>query len=308
MMEIIKDLSEIVSSPCVATIGFFDGVHRGHRFLIDRVKEVAQEQGCRSALITFPTPPRQVLDPSFTPQLLSTFEEKEVLLAQTGVDTCFVLDFTPELSHLSAEQFMSEVLKKRFGVKVLVIGYDNHFGHDRKEGLRDYRRYGRAMGITVEGATPFRVDGQLISSSFIRRQLLKGDVAGAAAALGYPYYLQGKVVGGHQIGRLMGFPTANLSVATSKVIPLAGVYAVRVEVDGKEYGGMLNIGHRPTMDNGNDCSIEVNIFRFERDIYGASLRMSFVRRIRAEHKFDSPEALEQQLVIDREQVEAILAK
>ena len=296
--------------PSVATIGFFDGVHRGHRFLIDQVRREAAVRGLSSAVITFPLHPRQVLQSDYRPKLLTTPQEKLSLLEETGIDTCILLDFTPHLASLTAREFM-EVLKNRYRIRALVIGYDHRFGHNRSEGFGDYARYGQELGIDVLPADAFRLptapDGSPVSSSLVRRLLLAGDAAQAAKCLGYPYFLNGTVVSGRRIGHQLGYPTANLQPDhPDKIIPANGVYAVRVETSGKTYGGMLNIGRRPTLDNGDDRSIEVHIFEFDRDIYRESLRLSFVQRIREERKFNSVDELAEQLHRDAETIRALL--
>ena len=296
--------------PSVATIGFFDGVHRGHRFLIDQVRREAAARGLESAAVTFPVHPRQVLQSDYRPKLLTTPQEKLALLAETGIDTCILLDFTPHLASLSAREFM-EVLKNRYRIRALLIGYDHRFGHNRSEDFGDYVRYGRELGIDIRPAEAFRLPdapgGEPVSSSLIRRLLLAGDVAQAATCLGYPYFLNGTVVSGRRIGHQLGYPTANLRPDhPDKLIPANGVYAVRVETEGRTYGGMLNIGRRPTLDNGDDRSIEVHIFNFDRDIYHEPLRLSFIRRIREERKFDSVDQLTEQLHRDATAIRALL--
>ena len=296
--------------PSVATIGFFDGVHRGHRFLIDQVRREATVRGLSSAVITFPLHPRQVLQSDYRPKLLTTLREKLSLLEETGIDTCILLDFTLHLASLTAREFM-EMLKNRYRIRALVIGYDHRFGHNRSEGFGDYARYGQELGIDVLPADAFRLptapDGSPVSSSLIRRLLLAGDAAQAAECLGYPYFLNGTVVSGRRIGHQLGYPTANLLPGhPDKIVPANGVYAVRVETGGKTYGGMLNIGRRPTLDNGDDRSIEVHIFDFDRDIYRESLRLSFVQRIREERKFNSVDELAEQLHRDAETIRALL--
>ena len=296
--------------PSVATIGFFDGVHRGHRFLIDQVRREAAARGLESAAVTFPVHPRQVLQSDYRPKLLTTPQEKLALLAETGIDTCILLDFTPHLASLSAREFM-EVLKNRYRIRALLIGYDHRFGHNRSEDFGDYVRYGRELGIDIRPAEAFRLPdapgGEPVSSSLIRRLLLAGDVAQAATCLGYPYFLNGTVVSGRRIGHQLGYPTANLRPDhPDKLIPANGVYAVRVETEGRTYGGMLNIGRRPTLDNGDDRSIEVHIFDFDRDIYHEPLRLSFIRRIREERKFDSVDQLTEQLHRDATAIRALL--
>lgn len=304
-MRLIHDIAEEKDlSPAVATIGFFDGVHGGHRFLIRQVREAAALRGLASAVITFPEHPRAVMHPDFHPELLSTCNEKLELLAQTGIDRCVLLDFTPELAALSARQFM-EMLHGQYAIRALVIGYDHRFGHGRSEGFDDYVRYGNELGMEVLPAEAYHLPASdcplPVCSSSVRRLLREGDVASAARYLGYPYFLNGIVVGGFRMGRRIGYPTANLQVNDEcKVIPARGVYAVRVEVDGCIYGGMLNIGCRPTFDNGANATIEAHIFDFKSDIYNHSLRLFFVQRIRSERKFASVEELVAQLHQDAE--------
>jgi riboflavin kinase/FMN adenylyltransferase len=310
-MDIIKqsNSNSISTSVCAATIGAFDGVHRGHQFLIDSVKAVSKREHCSSAVVTFATPPQQVINPTFRPQLISTFEEKMELLAATGIDKCIVLDFTKQLAGYSAQEFMKEVLQKQFGVAHLVIGYDHRFGHNRSEGFADYVRYGKEMGMTVESVSAFQWRNRIISSSVVRQLLTDGNIETANDALGYPYYIEGVVSEGHQIGRTIGFPTANIKLDNvDKIIPKVGVYAVKVDIAGSTYNGMLNIGNRPTVDNGNDISIEVNIFDFDKDIYCSAIKVSFIQYIRPEQKFNNIEALENQLYADKVAIEAILDK
>ena len=286
--------------PSVATIGFFDGVHRGHRFLINQVKEVAAKDGLYSALITFPVHPRQVIQTAYRPQLLSSPTEKLELLETMQVDYCFLLPFTQELSLFSAREFM-QLLRNKFNIHTLVIGYDHRFGHNRSEGFDDYVRYGQELGIKVILARAYINKETTVSSSVIRQLLLEGNVSEAADCLGYDYFLNGSVVSGYRVGRKIGFPTANLRVDDpDKLVPSDGVYAVRVIVAGQTYGGMLSIGYRPTMANGTDRSIEVNIFNFHSDIYEQHIRLFFVRYLRSELKFDSIDELIAQLHKDAE--------
>ena len=294
--------------PCVATIGFFDGVHRGHRFLIEQVKRLATEQNLASSLITCPVHPRKIMQADYQPELLSTPEEKEELLKQTGVDSCVMLPFTPELSQLSAYEFMRDVLQKQLNVRVLVIGYDHRFGHNRSEGFDDYCRYGKEIGMEVVKAEACVVNGVNVSSSVIRAFLSEGEIKLANKCLGYGYYLEGIIVDGYKVGRKLGFPTANLSVSNpDKLIPANGVYAVKVYLEGQEYKGMLNIGHRPTLDNGVQRSIEVHILHFSSNVYQKSMRIEFADRIRDEKKFRRIEELVAQLGRDAEMVDSLLS-
>lgn len=305
-MKVISDINHQPLPPSVATIGFFDGVHRGHRFLINQIKEVAAKDGLCSALVTFPVHPRQVIQTSYRPQLLSSPQEKLELLASTGIDYCILLPFTTELSLLSAREFM-QLLRDQFNIRTLIVGYDHRFGHNRSESFEDYCRYGEELGIYIVRARAYTDGEDKISSSVIRQLLKEGDVGRAAKFLGYNYYLDGTVVDGYKVGRKIGFPTANLKVdCPNKLIPSEGVYAVYVYVEGKKWAGMLNIGHRPTLNNGTDLSIEVNILHFSDDIYHKEMRLEFVRFLRPEEKYDTVDALIAQMHIDREETARLL--
>lgn len=312
-MQLLCDTSDIAFRPSVATIGFFDGVHRGHRYLIEQVREAAAARGLASSVITFPMHPRKVMQSDYHPELLTTCDEKVTLLAQTGIDSCIMLDFTPEVARLSAKEFMS-ILKERYRIQALVIGHDHRFGHNRSEGFEDYVRYGQALGMEILLARAYTYKRELaetevtISSSVIRRLLQEGNVSEAAEYLGYDFFLEGTVVGGYHVGRKIGFPTANLRVTDpAKMIPADGVYAVHVFLEGKKYGGMLSIGYRPTLDNGPDRSIEVHIFHFNADIYNQPMRISFVRRTRPELKFNSMDELIERLHLDEAEIKGILS-
>lgn len=306
-MRIIDNIDSYAGQPCVATIGFFDGVHRGHKCLIDKVCGIASDRGLESVLITFREHPLSVLRPQKAPFLLTTVEEKEYLLAETGADKVVMLDFTLGLSEMDAYSFMKTVLKEKLNVKVLVIGYDHHFGHDRNSGFNDYVRFGKEIGLEVVNAEALEIEGGAVSSSAIRSCLLNGDVAHASELLGYDYFLEGTVVGGFQNGRKIGFPTANVAVdSDEKLVPANGVYAVHAEVDGEKFKGMLNIGMRPTFANGKNRSIEVFLFDFSGNIYSEHVKISFHRRIRDERKFDSIEDLKQQLEVDEKECRRLM--
>ena len=299
-MNIIRDTHPQALAPSVATIGFFDGVHLGHRHLINQVKMAASLNGWCSSIITFPVHPRQIIQSDYQPSLLSSPEEKIELLATTGIDNCILLPFTKELSQLTAWEFM-QLLYEQYQVRMLVIGYDHRFGHNRAETFEDYCRYGRELGIHIMQATAYTQEQDKVSSSAIRRALLSGEVSTATKYLGYSYFLQGTIVGGYQVGRKIGFPTANLRVDFSnKLIPSVGVYAVYVYVNGQKYKGILNIGHRPTLNNGADLSIEVHILDFEGDIYHQPMRIEFIDFLRTEAKFQSTEELALQIQKDKE--------
>ena len=368
----------------VATIGFFDGVHRGHRYLINKVMETAHAHAQQSMVITFDRHPREVLQSDYQPQMLTTLNAKLRLLHETGIDRVEVLHFTRQLAALSARQFMAQVLKERLGVTTLVIGYDHRFGHNRAEGFDDYVRYGKELGIEVvqsfeltihvDSCSPVSASSEVsnaslevpnassevsnvssevassveessskacsfagkfgmhVSSSAIRRLLKEGDVSRANLFLDRLHTITGCVTHGFAEGRKMGFPTANLdTTGYPLLIPANGVYGVWVKIGyadavmGKceatalagltpempiptidDLDGwlpaMLNIGTRPTFD-GSTTTIEANIFNFNDDIYGQPMTIAFGLRVRNEQRFDSVEALEEQLHKDRKEVE-----
>lgn len=306
-MIVVKDTELLKGKELVATIGFFDGVHRGHRFLIEELKEVARERNLPSAVITFPEHPRAVLHSDYQPKLLNSFEEKLEHLASTGVDYCIVLDFTVALSRLTARQFITAVLAEQLHVKILLIGYDHRFGRNRADGFEQYVEYGAECGMEVLQATAYDEGRVAVSSSEIRRLLSLCQVEQAGHLLTYPYQLKGSIVSGYKVGRTLGFPTANIEVDEPfKVIPGIGVYAVRVCLEGKRYKGMLYIGNRPTLNNGPQISLEVHILHFSGDIYNEEITVAFAEYVRGEIKFNSLDELRAQLNRDRETVDRLL--
>ena len=305
-MIIIDKEHSVPHKPLVATIGFFDGVHRGHCCLIDQVKQVASRKGLPSAVITFPVHPRKVLQADYQPALLLSYEEKVKHLEATEVDYCVSLDFTVEISRLSAYDFML-LLKERLLVDTLLIGYDHRFGHNRAESFDDYKRYGEEIGIEVIQAQ--KLSDEHTSSSRIRRFLGQGDVKSAARLLSYNYSISGEVVEGFQVGRTIGFPTANIQIwERYKVVPALGVYAVYAHVNGVRYNAMLYIGKRPTLQANGDISLEVNLFGFDDDLYGKKLTVEFLEFVRSDEKFANIELLKKQITRDKKNVIAVLAK
>ena len=298
--------------PCVATVGTFDGVHRGHQFVVKQVVNQARERGLDAVVLTFPNHPLQVLRENFQPQMLTLSDEKQRLLQQTGADRVVLMDFTKELAGMTARDFMQTILKERLNAQVLLMGYDNHFGHDRFS-FADCQQCGRTLGIEVIGCEEYHI-GESISSTTIRQALLSGDVETANSLLGYPYSLQGEVVQGFQNGRKLGYPTANLQVNPSKLIPENGAYLVRCQLSHLSphtsyltpLFGMLNVGTRPTLHNGRQRSIEVHLFDFDGNLYGQTLTLELLHHLRKEQEFDTLEALQQQLSADETQCRALL--
>ena len=295
----VKAISAV---PCVATIGVFDGVHTGHRYLIQQVMQIARQRSLASVLVTFTQHPARVLRPDVPMSLLTTPEEKDRLLQQTGVDHIEKLPFTQALSQLSAKEFMRQILHDQLNVQVLVTGYDHRFGHGRTEGFEDYVRIGKEMGMDVVEASPLTGKLEGTSSSKIRKHLQAGNVEQANTLLGYSYSLTGKVIDGFHVGRTIGFPTANiLPNDADKLVPRNGVYAVNVKLENGEMArGMLNIGFRPTLDNGTERSIEVHLFDFHDNLYAQQMCIQFLHFIRQEQKFDSLAALQAQLRNDEQ--------
>ncbi|MFA5650774.1 MAG: bifunctional riboflavin kinase/FAD synthetase [Proteiniphilum sp.] len=295
---------EVTDKSFVATVGFFDGVHVGHRHLIEQVKREARQRNLPSAVITFPVHPRKVLQADYQPSLLSGFDEKVALLESTGIDYCISLPFTVELSQLSADEFIRQVLREKIGVDTLLVGYDHRFGHNREEGYAEYRQYGEAIGMNVLLATEFRYGSdQHASSSRVRRLLKEGRIKEANLLLSYNYTLSGKIVEGYQVGRTIGYPTANMRVwERYKVVPALGVYAVLVHLRDVVYPGMLYIGTRPTLHEDSEISVEVNLFDFDADLYNQSMTVEFIDFIRADEKFDTMEALVARIHQDKEEV------
>lgn len=306
-LAVEKEISDLAF---VATVGFFDGVHIGHRHLIDQVKREAKLRNLPSAVITFPVHPRKVLQADYQPSLLSGFDEKVAQLETTGVDYCISLPFTVELSNLSAGDFIQHVLKEKIHVDTLLVGYDHRFGHNREEGFPEYRKHGEAIGMNVLLATELQHPGSDdVSSSQVRRLLKDGHIKEANSLLSYNYTLSGKIVEGYQVGRTIGYPTANMQVwERYKVVPALGVYAVLVHLRNVVYSGMLYIGTRPTLHEDSQISVEVNLFDFSGNLYNQSMTIEFVDFIRADEKFQTMEELVARIHQDKEEVKKRLKK
>lgn len=285
----------------VIATGFFDGVHIGHRFVIDTLVKTARERGDRSMVVTFWPHPRNVLqDDARNLRLLTSLDEKKALLRGLGVDEVQVLPFTKEFSRMTTREYFRNVLAARFGAKAVVIGYDNRLGSDPLT-PDEIERTAREEGLdVVRPGSVASSSGVSVSSTKIREAISAGDVTAAAAMLGYEYSLLGVVVAGNRLGRTIGFPTANIQLYEPlKLLPGDGVYAVDVESQGRKFKGMCNIGVRPTVRSCGQRTIETHIFDFDEDIYGLDLKVTFQRKIRDERRFDSIFALRSQLESDK---------
>ena len=285
----------------VLTIGTFDGVHIGHQKIISRLKEVAEQKGGETVILTFFPHPRMILHPDdLNIKLISTMDEKAELMKNLGIDHLIITPFTRDFSNLNPQEYIKDILVEKIGTTHIIIGYDHRFGKDRSGGLVELQNYASEFGYEVEEIPEQDIDDVAISSTKIRNALLSGDVKTAENFLGYPFHLSGKVIKGDQIGRTIGFPTANLFVEESyKLIPSDGIYAVSVDfksgqLKDKSAKGMAYIGHRPTI-NGMSRNIEVNIFDFNEDIYGETIRLNFLKYLREDQKFNSLDELKEQL-------------
>ena len=286
----------------VAATGFFDGVHLGHRKVLGSLCDIARSEGKRSAVISFWPHPRSVLQQeAYNLRLLNTSEEKEALLKGIGINDIIYIPFTKEFSKLSTKEFMQQYLIDKYNVSVLVIGYDHRLGNNISESQQQMISTAESLGLRVVRVSEFLMDDNIISSTKIRKLLQRTDVEGAARFLGYNYFIKGVVVSGNRIGRTIGFPTANMKLYNPlKEVPGNGVYAVYVSVLGRRYIGITNIGTRPTVGNGNECTIETHILDFNEDIYGLDISVEFVSKIRDERKFASLDDLKVELAANRD--------
>lgn len=301
-MKIFNAIQEF-SSPngTIVTLGTFDGVHKGHKSLLTKLIDSGKALGCETVLLTFFPHPRMVLQPDADVKLLNTMAEKATLLEDFGVDNLIVHPFSREFSRLTAEEFVKDILVGQLNARKIIIGHDHRFGRNRTATTQDLVRMGQELGFEVEQVSALEVDTVSVSSTKIRNALSNGDVATANNYLGYPYYITGTVTTGKQLGRTIGYPTANISVPESyKLVPAKGVYAVSSILNGKTIYGMMNIGTRPTV-NGVGQTIEVNFFDFDADIYGAELKVSLHHHLRNEQKFEGLDALKAQLAKDKEE-------
>ncbi len=284
----------------VVTIGTFDGVHLGHQVILQRVMEDAQRIGGESIVVSFHPHPRLVLNPADTSlRLLNTVEEKAERLEQLGLSKLVLIPFTKEFSETTSEHFIKHILVDTLRAHTVVIGYDHRFGKGRGGGLEELRVAGTQHGFAVEEIPAQQIDDANVSSTRIRNALRSGDVTQAARLLGYRYPLSGIVVQGRQLGRTIGYPTANLHLPDPyKKVPLEGIYAVECYVRGTRWPGMMSIGRNPTVGEGLPVTLEVNLIGFHDDIYGETLTVRFIQRLRNEAKFDSMEALQAQMKQD----------
>lgn len=308
-MKIYNHLSEFKRlNNAVATIGTFDGVHYGHQKIIKRLCELAKATGGESVILTFFPHPRLIIDPENQDlKMINTIAEKAEILASLGVDHLLITPFTRDFSNLSPSEYIKNILVDTIGIKQLIVGYDHRFGKDRSGGMQDLVAFSEPYGYQIEEIGEQDINDVAVSSTKIRQSLLNGQVGLAKTYLGYQFSLYGPVIKGDKIGRTIGFPTANIFIEQPyKLIPSDGIYAVTVEMENESYQGMAYIGQRPTI-NGMTRNIEVNIFDFNREIYGQYIKMKFWEFLREDVKFTGLETLKLQLQKDREDTVAYFA-
>ena len=299
-MDVIRKKEDIKQMRHLsAAIGMFDGVHLGHQILLSHLCEVAQEDDALPAVVTFSRHPQQVLRRDGGLRMLMTLDDRLKYLDEMGVKVAIVMDFTPELSQLSSQDFM-QLLRDDYGVKTIVMGFNHRFGHNKDEFFEDYVSHGVSLGMKVVRAKEYQGDFSPVSSSLIRKVIEEGKVNLAKDYLSRPFSLSGVVVHGFKNGRKLGYPTANIDVTSELIMPHKGVYAVRVLLEnGEIHGGMANIGVRPTVIKGGNRTFEVNIFDFDDDIYGQRLKVWFVKFMRSEAKMSSLDELKSRLALDK---------
>jgi riboflavin kinase/FMN adenylyltransferase len=308
-MKIYHNIDEFTAvKNAVVTIGTFDGVHIGHRKIIARIKELAEECGGETVLLTFFPHPRMILHPEDESiKMINTITEKAALLEELGIDHLIITPFSRDFSNQTPEDYIRDILVNKIGTKKIVIGYDHRFGKDRMGGLNDLLKLGPVCGFDVIEIPEQDINEVAISSTVIRNALLNGAIELANTFLGYPFFITGKVGRGDQIGRKIGYPTANIMIEeTYKLIPDDGIFSAKVNINGIVYKGMAYIGTRPTI-NGISRNIEVNIFDFDTEVYGQNVSMQFFNFVRGDIKFESLDELIVQLGKDKDDVLALLA-
>jgi riboflavin kinase/FMN adenylyltransferase len=299
-LKIIKSLKSNTLNNSVVTIGTFDGVHVGHKKIINRLIETAKKNGLESVVLSFFPHPRMVLHNDSNIKLINTIAERRAILDNLGLDCLYVKTFTKEFSRWSAEDFVQKLLVDQLHAKKVIIGYDHHFGRNRSANIDDLKAFGEKYNFEVEEITAQDVNDVAVSSTKIRTALLEGDIETANSFLGYHFMLTGTVVKGKGIGKGIGYPTANLQIQEAyKLIPKHGVYIVQSVINRKTIFGMMNIGLNPTVNNGQNETIEIHFFDFNSSIYNLELKIEMLHRIRDEKKFDSVEALVEQLHRDK---------
>lgn len=307
-MKTRRNLNILPDKETVVTIGTFDGVHIGHQKIIKRLINTGKTEGLQSVILAFFPHPRMVLQKDSNIKLINTINERHDILDDLGLDYLIVQKFTHEFSRLSAEEFVKEILVKKLNAKKIIIGYDHRFGRNRNADINDLKAFGNTFGFEVEEISVQDINDVAVSSTKIRTALMEGEIHKANAYLGYNFMLTGKVTKGKNLGRQLGFPTANIEIEEDyKIIPKQGSYIVNSIIDDTLVYGMMNIGMNPTV-NGNKQTIEVHFFDFDKNIYSNTIKINLLHRIRDEEKFESVEDLKLQLAKDKQTALAYISK
>jgi len=306
-MEIEQELANITpQGETVLTIGVFDGVHAGHRYLLEKLQHRASEKNLLSGVVTFSPHPQSVLHPHNQLPWLSNLEDRVRAFQELGVNIVAVLTFTPKVAQLGAREFMS-LVKKQLRMRGIIVGPDFALGRGREGNIKLLRTLGREMEFGVEVIPPYTINGEVVSSTLIRRVLAQGDMIKVERLMGRYFQLGGEVITSDKRGRVLGFPTANLYIRPQQALPGNGIYATIAQVDGKQFSSATNIGIRPTFGEGEKM-VETHLLNYEGDLYGKDMRLEFVQKLRDEQRFPSSEELKAQIEKDVREVEAILAK
>lgn len=289
------------NTPTVLTIGTFDGIHIGHKKILERLTSAAKKQKLNSLVLTFFPHPRMILQKESDIKLIHTIDERISFLSKLGLDHLIVHPFSKDFSRLTATEFVRDILVNQLQVKHIIIGYDHRFGRNRTANIEDLKEFGELYNFTVEEISAQDIDEVAVSSTKIRRAILSGDITTANSYLGTPFVLSGKVARGKGIGKTIAFPTANIKIEESyKIIPKNGVYIAKATINGEKINGMMNIGINPTV-NGTAQSIEIHLFNFDKDIYDAEISVEVLKRIRDEQKYNSITELQEQLKKDQQE-------
>jgi len=306
-MEIEQELASITpQGETVLTIGVFDGVHAGHRYLLKELQQRAAERKLLSGVITFSPHPQSVLHPHNQLPWLSSLEDRVGTLQELGINIVTVLTFTPKLAQLSAREFIS-LVKKHLRMQGILVGPDFALGQGREGNINLLRALGREMKFSVEVIPPFTINGEVVSSTLIRQALVQGDMRKVERLMGRYFYLGGEVITSDKRGRVLGFPTANLDIRPQQALPGNGIYATIAQVDGKQFPSATNVGIRPTFGEG-EKRVETHLLNYKGELYGKDIKIEFVQKLRDEQRFPSSEELKAQIEKDVREVEAILAK
>ena len=306
-MEFEQELASVTpQGETLLTIGVFDGVHAGHRYLLKKLQERAAERNLLSGVVTFSPHPQSVLHPRSQLPWLTSLEDRVGAFQRLGVSVVVVLTFTPKLAQLSAQEFIS-LIKKNLSMRGILVGPDFALGKGKEGNINLLRTLGCEMGFNVDVVPPFKINGEIVSSTLIRRALAEGDMRKVTKLMGRYFYLEGKIITSGKRGRVLGFPTANLDIKPQQALPGNGIYATIAQIEGRHFPSATNVGIRPTFGTGEEM-VETHLLNYKGNLYGKDMRVEFVQKLRDEQRFPSPEELRTQIEKDVREIEAILTE